>query len=92
MSKSIMQDRKVCYFTGSVDNLDKHHIFLGTANRKKSEQYGCWVWITHWLHMRIHQDHEFTSYRYELQKEAQRRFEAIYGHEKFMQEFHKNYL
>ena len=47
MSKSIIQatSSKICYFCKTTYNLHKHHIFYGTANRKKSEQDGCWCWL-----------------------------------------------
>lgn len=25
--------------------MHKHHVFYGTANRRKSEEDGCWVWL-----------------------------------------------
>ena len=43
MSKSILQNKKECYITGSTYNLHKHHVFEGTANRKLSEQDGLWL-------------------------------------------------
>lgn len=42
MSKSIMQDEKVCYITGRTDHLHKHHIF-GGGRRKISEKWGLWI-------------------------------------------------
>ena len=41
--KSIIQKEKRCFFCGSVRNLEKHHIFGGTKNRKWSEKYGLTV-------------------------------------------------
>lgn len=40
MAKSILQDKKESYLTGATYNLEEHHIFFGTANRKISEKYG----------------------------------------------------
>ena len=37
MSKSILQDDKVCYICGTTASLEEHHIF-GASNRKKSEK------------------------------------------------------
>lgn len=45
MSKSILQDEKECYITGLKEGLHKHHIYPG-ANRKNSEKYGFWVWLS----------------------------------------------
>ena len=37
----------LCGATGGADPLDRHHIFPGTANRKKSEKYGLVVYLWH---------------------------------------------
>ena len=89
MTDSIMQDGKYCYVTGRTDHLDKHHVY-GAANRKQSERYGCWVWLTHDVHMAAHQRQ--TEILTQLRQECQEAFEAIHGHDKFMQVFGKNYL
>lgn len=90
MSASIMQDEKECYLTGVQAGLDKHHIYHGTANRKISEQWGCWCWLKHSIHMDLHdRDKELDRF---LQKECQKAFEAKYSHKKFMELFGKNYL
>lgn len=90
--KSILQDKKECYRTHSVLNLDKHHIMTGTANRKKAEKWGIWVYLNHDIHMWLHQTPEGTMYSRELKREAQRKFEEIYSHAKWMMIFHRNYL
>ena len=93
MAKSIMQTEKECYKTRSTLNLHKHHIFGGTANRKKSEKWGCWVWLQSDYHNAsghgVHSDKQFNM---QLKQECQAKFEERYGHEKFMEVFHKNYL
>lgn len=43
--KSILQNEKKCYFCGSQINLECHHVFPGTSNRKLSEKYGLKVWL-----------------------------------------------
>lgn len=45
--KSILQTEKRSYLSGDTRWLEKHHIF-GGANRKLSEKYGLWVWLTHY--------------------------------------------
>ena len=47
--KSILQTEKRSYLSGDTRWLEKHHIF-GGANRKLSEKYGLWVWLTHYEH------------------------------------------
>lgn len=40
--KSIISNKKECWFCGSSYNIHKHHIYFG-ANRKISEKNGFWV-------------------------------------------------
>lgn len=90
--KSLMQNEKECYITHSTQTLHKHHIFGGPF-RKKSEQYGCWIWLRADWHVGtnycVHNDKKLMDC---LRKECQRRFEEEYGHDKFMEVFRKNYL
>ena len=89
MTKSIMQDEKVCFVTGAVNCLDKHHVFHG-SRRKAADRWGCWVWLHHDVHMDLHQRN--TALDRQLKALCQKRFEELYGHEKFMAVFGKNYL
>ena len=92
MSKSIMQGEKKCYFAGCKGILHKHHVY-GGANRKNSEKYGCWVWLTPALHNMSDEGVHFNREQdLRLKEECQKRFEELYGHEKFMQVFGRNYL
>lgn len=95
MAASIMQKTKRCYITHSTQSLHKHHIFEGTANRSKSEQYGCWVWLRSDLHnMSDYGVHGRKGNDLDrmLKQTCQRRFERIYGHEMFVETFGKSYL
>ena len=88
-----MQTDVECYVTHSRINLHKHHIFYGTANRKKSEKWGCWVYLTAEYHnMPDHGLHFDKELDLRLKRECQERFEALYGHDTFMMVFNKNYL
>lgn len=42
--KSIIQAEKECFICGTKEPLHKHHVF-GGANRKLSDEHGCWVWL-----------------------------------------------
>lgn len=92
MSKSILQEDKVCFISGSRVNLERHHIMSGTANRKLSERYGLWVWLNHDLHTGKNGAQYEKELNLRLKREAQMAFEQIYGHEKWMETFRKNYL
>lgn len=92
MKNSIIQPDKECYFTKSKINLHKHHIFPG-AFRKKSEEYGCWIWVRSDYHVgtdyAIHNNERMLL---ELKKITQKIFEDKYEHDKFMQIFKRNYI
>lgn len=91
MTRSILQKERECYFSHRTDNLDVHHVMNG-AFRGKSDRYGLWVYLHHDVHMYLHQTSSGQQMAKELKKKAQEAFEEKYGHEKWMQEFHKNYL
>lgn len=86
-----------CIVCGCVsDNpryIHKHHIFFGTDNRKKSEEWGCYCYLCWWHHTgssnSVHNNHELDL---KIKKDCQMRFEKKYGHDKFMKVFHRNYL
>lgn len=87
-----MQTNKECYITHDLHNLHKHHIYMG-AFRKKSEQYGCYVYLrADWHNMSSYGVHFNRELDLRLKKECQKKFEERYGHEKFMEVFKKNYL
>lgn len=90
--KSIMQDTKKCYYTSSTSGLHKHHVF-GGPNRKNSEKYGCWIWLRYdWHNMSDYGVHFNPPLNESLKKDTQKKFESIWGHEKFIAVFRKNYL
>lgn len=89
MSKSIMQEEKECFVTGTVRNLDMHHCFHG-SRRKAADRWGCWCWLNHDVHMDLHSRN--TALDRQIKAECQRRFETLYGHKKFMDVFGKSYL
>lgn len=90
--KSIIQNEKECFITKSKINLHKHHIFMGPF-RKKSEQYGCYVYLrADWHNMSDYGVHFNRNLDLRLKRIAQRKFEELYGHEKFMEVFKINYL
>ncbi len=92
MKQSIMQADKICYLTQRMDNLHQHHIY-GGSRRPASDKWGCWVYLTADVHTigagSVHNNTELSD---QLKQTCQRRFEELYGHDKFMQVFGKNYL
>lgn len=93
MSKfSILQSEKVSYFSGRTDGLEKHHIYFGNPLRKLSDRYGCWVWLTSEEHRGNNSPHISRETDLRLKRECQEAFEMLYGHEKFIEVFGRNYL
>lgn len=92
MSNSLLQPdgEKECFLTGVQSGVDKHHVYGGVANRKISEEWGCWVYLKHSIHMDLHDRRKDVDRM--LKRECQKAFEEKYGHKKFMELFRKNYL
>lgn len=94
MAKSILQQEKRCYITGSTGNLQKHHIYFG-RNRKTSEKHGFWVWLIGELHnqsdLGVHckNGHELDL---RLKQECQQKFEETHSRSEFMALIGRNYL
>ena len=93
MSKSIMQQDKVCYACGSTINLHRHHCIRG-PHRKKAEADGLWVYLCADHH--LHPIYGVHGRNYLLDRvlriEAQKAYEAKYGHEAYMKRYHLNWL
>ena len=92
MSKSILQDEKECYITGLKEGLHKHHIY-GAANRKNSEKYGFWVWLSpEWHNMSDYGVHFNKKLDLKLKQNCQRKFEETHSREEFLEIIGRNYL
>jgi len=93
MSKSILQDKKQCIICHN-SNIEEHHVFFGTANRKLSEKYGLKVYLCPEHHRGTRGVHGrdgkiLDTYLKEL---AQSKFEEKESREKFRQIFGISYL
>ena len=96
---STMQSEKECwlcrwlYNNSNTYGLEEHHVFPGTANRKKSEQYGLKVWLCY-EHHRTGKNavHNCRATMDLLKAEGQETFEKSHTREEFIKEFGKNYL
>lgn len=94
MTKSLLSNERECYVCHDTFNVHKHHIFHGTANRKKSEQDGCWVYLCPEHHNMsnegVHQNHNFDM---RLKAECQEKWEEINGtREDFIKRYGRSYL
>jgi len=91
--KSILQDEKVCYFTGSP-NVDRHEIYFG-SNRKTSIANGFFVYLRHDRHIADSQwatPHNNRTLDLHLKRVCQRKFEETHSRQDFMNLIHRNYL
>lgn len=89
----IVEDKR-CYFCHNTQNLHRHHIFFGFANRKISEKYDLTVWLCCYHHNLglkcVHNNREMDLI---LKQQAQKYFEEHIGtREQFIKEIGRNYL
>lgn len=93
MTKSIVQEDEQCIICGSIQGLQRHHIFFGRPNRQHSEEDGLWCWVCYYHHnasmMSVHQNHAMDL---KLKKYAQSIYEQKHTREEFMERYGKNYL
>lgn len=92
MAESIIQKEKECFVCRTTENLQEHHIFFGTANRKQSEKYGLKVYLClmhHTGNRGVHFDKELDL---KLKRIGQEKFEETHTREEFIKEFGRNYL
>lgn len=98
--KSIIQSERYCYLCDVLHgewnerNLEAHHIFGGTANRRQSEKYGLKVWLCSDHHRNgkeaAHRSRKSKQLLHELGQSA---FELRHGsRQAFMEIFGRNYL
>lgn len=95
MAKSILQTNKECYFCGSQNWLEEHHVFNGNPNRTLSEKYGLKVWLCHWCHNEPPNGvHHNKALRMHLQSVAQHKAMECYGWDvdTFRSKFRKSYI
>lgn len=84
----MINDKYKCFLCGRTGTLQKHHCLHG-IRRKAADRYDLTVWLCVDCHQKLH-DKGIGDLQ--LEQEAQKHFEDQYGHEKYMQEFGKNYL
>ena len=52
--KSIIQENKSCFICGSTQNLQRHHTWHGTANRRLADEDGLTVLLCMNCHIALH--------------------------------------
>lgn len=89
---AVVSDMEHCFVCGNP-NIEIHHIFFGTANRKISDEYGYVVPLCPIHHRGDKGAHFDSGLDGTLKKMAQTHFEYIHGsREFFIKTFGKSYL
>lgn len=95
MTKSIICQEKVCYECGRTLDLEQHHIFYGSANRKLSDKDGLVVWLCYDHHrgrQGVHNGNNRLDDK--LKRIGQRAYMRTYNKNvaDFMKRYGKNYI
>lgn len=93
--KSIICIDRRCFKCGTDKDIHRHHIMYGSANRKKSEEDGLWVYLCG-NHHNLSGDgvHFNKDYDLRLKQMAQRRRMDFYGksEDQFIKRYGKSYI
>ena len=88
--QSVLQNNRECMLCGTPIGLHRHHCLHGTANRRKAEKYGYWVYLCASHHMQVHENDSLDR---QFKTMAQRHFETNHGtRSDFIREFGKSYI
>lgn len=91
--KSLIQTEKECFVCGRKDDIHTHHVYEGTANRKKSDKDGMIVYLCG-RHHNLSTDgvHFNKTLDLAIKKLAQRKYEETHTREEFIKRYGKSYL
>lgn len=83
-----------CIVCGQANNLHRHHIFYGRANRQNSEKYDltCWLCVEHHEGMSGVHGKYGENLNAALKKMGQIEFEKTHSREEFIEIFGRNYI
>lgn len=97
--QSLLQNKKCCYVCGTTQDLHYHHIFYGTANRKKSDEDLMGVYLCGLHHNLSNAGVHFNkALDLKLKQQAEKIWIRTYcnseedGIEKFIRRYGRNYL
>lgn len=91
---SIIKTGRCCFFCGRSDRLEKHHAIHGTANRKKAEALGLWVWLCPECHRGTNGVHGKNGHEKDMAVKMAAEYAFLKSHsmDEWMREIGKNYL
>lgn len=92
--ESIIKTGRYCFFCGRTDRLEKHHAIHGTANRKKAEELGLWVWLCPECHRGTDGVHGKNGHSKDMAVKMAAEYAFLKHHsmDEWMKEIGKNYL
>lgn len=92
--QSIIQTENECFICHTTYNLDTHHCIHGTSGRKLADKWGLTIKLCKYHHTGDQGIHQAWNSGLDLQIKqlAQTKFEELYGHDRWMEIFGKNYL
>lgn len=92
--KSILQDKKECWYCKTTYNLNLHHIFYGNANRKISDKNGFVVYLCTYHHTGTYGVHgkKGNDRNIELKQICQKKYEENHTRDEFRQLIGRSYL
>ncbi len=90
--KSILQDEKKCFFCGTTQGLERHHVVFGSAGRQISDKLGLTVWLCSEHHRGYYSPHQRRDIDLRLRRFAQSCYEDKHSHEEWMERVGRNYL
>jgi hypothetical protein len=88
-SSLVTADLEHCFVCGTTQNLQEHHCFHGTANRKQADKFRLTVPLCFDCHNELHNKN--TELDRHIMQLAQIEFEKNFSFEEFMKIFKKNY-
>lgn len=90
--KSIIQEKKECFFCGKTSDLHNHHVFEG-RNRDNSDDYGLTIYLCPYHHDMSDDSVHFNKiYKKLMRIIGQMYFEQKWGStEDFIEIFRRNY-
>ena len=91
ISSIVTTEYHKCFICQSERNLELHHVFYGTSNRKLSDKHGLTVPLCAYCHRGPKGVHHNKELDLLIKSYAQLQFEKEYSYEEFMRIFGKNY-
>lgn len=90
--KSILQDKKECFYCGVTLNLERHHVIFGTARRRIADKLGLTVWLCPEHHRGQFSPHNNREFDLRLKRFAQSCYEENHTRDEWREKVGRSYL